>query len=57
MPNNAILALFYVLSEISMAFSRPEDLATLDAANASSNRPLLFPPYTQGPEAKGKGNA
>ena len=29
MPNNAILALFYVLSENSMAFSRPEYLATM----------------------------
>ena len=29
MPNNAILALFYVLSENSMAFSPPEHLATL----------------------------
>ena len=29
MKNIPILALFYVLSEISMAFSPPEDLATL----------------------------
>ncbi len=29
MPSNAVLALFYVLSENSMAFSRPEHLATM----------------------------
>ncbi len=29
MPNNYILARFYVPSEIYMPFSRPEDLATL----------------------------
>ena len=29
MPNNAIFAPFHILSEISMAFYRPDDLATL----------------------------
>ena len=32
MSNNSILALNYALSEIYMAFSRPEDLATLSWA-------------------------
>ncbi len=44
MPNNAILALFHVLSEISMAFSRPGDLATLakKGRHKNMNRNLVF---------------
>ncbi len=43
MPNNAILALFYVLSEIYMAFSRPEDLATLVSLHVVPHS-IIYPP-------------